>query len=66
MSASSPEGDDRHETLHQISSSRGSSLVSELLSIQRHVEPVEKAHKWAASSDVPPIPQVITEMLSKI
>lgn len=49
MSASSPEGDDRHETLHQISSSRGSSLVSELLSIQRHVEPVEKAHKWAAS-----------------
>ena len=41
--------DDRKESLCQILSRRGSSLTSELLTIQRHVEPVEKAHKWAAN-----------------
>ena len=49
MSTGARRQDDREESLRQILSRRGSSLVSELLSIQRHIEPVEKAHKWAAN-----------------
>ena len=49
MSAGAGGEDDREESLRQILSRRGSSLVSELRSIQHHVEPVEKAHKWAAN-----------------
>ena len=49
MSTSTEEEDDRGNTIRQILSRRGSSLTSELLAIQRHAEPVDKAHGWAVN-----------------
>jgi len=39
--------DDRRTKLNDILRIRQSSVVSELLAIQRHEKPVEKAHEWA-------------------
>jgi hypothetical protein len=39
--------DDRHKMLKDLLDLRQSSIVSELLAIEQHAEPVEKAHKWA-------------------
>jgi hypothetical protein len=39
--------DDRQETLKDILDLRQSSVMSELLAIEQHAEPVDKAHKWA-------------------
>jgi len=39
--------DDRHKMLKNLLNLRQSSIVSELLAIEQHAEPVGKAHKWA-------------------
>ena len=39
--------DDRQEKLKDLLDLRQSSVVSELLAIEQHAEPVDKAHKWA-------------------
>jgi hypothetical protein len=40
-------GDDRLTKFEDIPALRRSSVVSELRAIQKHAEPVEKAHEWA-------------------
>jgi hypothetical protein len=40
-------GDDRRKRLKDLPEAQQSNVVSELRAIQRHAEPVDKAHEWA-------------------